>query len=76
MRVRFDDARARALLAPMGIAPAPLPSYFGRLIDFARAARWGRRPLDRAAAVELAGVSSDVRAPALRSPLGAAAMPA
>jgi long-chain acyl-CoA synthetase len=76
MRVRFDDARARALLAPMGIAPAPLPSYFGRLIEFARAARWGRRPLDRAAAVELAGVSSDVRAPALRPPLGAAAMPA
>jgi hypothetical protein len=76
MRLRFDDARSRALLEPMGIAPAPLGDYFGRIIEFARAARWGKRPLDRAAAVELAGASSDVRTPALRSSLGAAAMPA
>ena len=68
--------RSRALLEPMGIAPAPLGDYFGRIIEFARAARWGKRPLDRAAAVELAGASSDVRTPALRPSLGAAAMPA
>jgi long-chain acyl-CoA synthetase len=76
MRLRFDDARSRALLEPMGIAPAPLGDYFGRIIEFARAARWGKRPLDRAAAVELAAASPDVRTPALRSSLGAAAMPA
>jgi thioester reductase-like protein len=76
MRLRFDDARSRALLAPMGIAPARLDDYFGRIVEFARAARWGKRPLDRAAAAELAGTSSDVRTPVLRSPLGAAAMPA
>jgi thioester reductase-like protein len=76
MRLRFDDARSRALLAPMGIAPARLDDYFGRIIEFARAARWGKRPLDRAAAAELAGTSSDVSTPVLSPPLGAAAMPA
>ncbi len=76
MRLRFDDARSRALLEPMGIAPARLDDYFGRIVEFARAARWGKRPLDRAAAVELAGVSSDVRTPMLRPSLGAAAIPA
>jgi thioester reductase-like protein len=76
MRLRFDDARSRALLAPMGIAPARLDDYFGRIIEFARAARWGKRPLDRAAAAEMAGASSDVSTPVLSPPLGAAAMPA
>jgi long-chain acyl-CoA synthetase len=57
MRLRFDDARTRALLEPMGIAPPPLRDYYERLIDFARAARWGRRPLDRQAAADLAGTS-------------------
>jgi thioester reductase-like protein len=76
MRVRFDDARARALLDPMGITPAPLSSYFERIIEFAHAARWGRRPLDRAEAAEIAGTSADVR-PVLLSPSrGAAAVPA
>jgi thioester reductase-like protein len=76
MRMRFDDARSRALLGPMGIAPARLDDYFGRIIEFARHARWGKRPLDRAAAAELAGTSSHVRTPVLSPPLGAAAMPA
>jgi len=35
MRVRFDDRR-------LGPGP-PVESYFHRLIEFARAARWGRR---------------------------------
>jgi long-chain acyl-CoA synthetase len=73
MRVRFDDARARALLEPMGIAPTPLGEYFGRIIEFAREARWGKRPLGRAAAVELAG---DARSPVLSGPRGPAAVPA
>jgi thioester reductase-like protein len=77
MRLRFDDARTRALLEPMGIAPPPLRDYYERLIDFARAARWGRRPLDRQAAAELAGTTTDVRAPVmLTAGRGAAAMPA
>jgi thioester reductase-like protein len=76
MRLRFDDARSRSLLEPMGIAPAPLGDYFGRLIEFARAARWGRQPLDRAAAAELAGTSVDVRPVVLSPARGAAAVPA
>jgi len=75
MRQHFDVARSKALLEPMGIAPSPLPEYFGRLMEFARAARWGRRPLDRAEAAELVGVSLDVRAPALTPARGAAAAP-
>jgi thioester reductase-like protein len=75
MRVRFDDARSRALLAPLGIAPSPLPDYFERLLEFARAARWGRRPLGRAEAAALVG-TADVRAPALTPARGAAAVPA
>jgi thioester reductase-like protein len=53
MRVRYDDARARAILAPRGITPAPLSSYFGRLMDYAQAARWGRRPVARPRASRL-----------------------
>ena len=75
MRQHFDSARSTALLEPLGVAPSPLPEYFGRLMEFARAARWGRRPLDRAEAAELVGVSLDVRAPALSSPRRAAAAP-
>jgi thioester reductase-like protein len=75
MRQHFDDARSRALLAPLGIAVSPLPEYFGRLLEFARAARWGRRPLDRGEAAELVGVSLDVRAPALTPARAGAAAP-
>jgi long-chain acyl-CoA synthetase len=77
MRVRFDDARARALLEPMGIEPAPLDAYFERIMEFANAARWGRRPLHRGEAAELAGTSADVRVPVVLSPArGPAAVPA
>jgi long-chain acyl-CoA synthetase len=63
MRVRFDDARARSLLEPLGIAPPPLREYFDRLVDFAEAARWGRRPLGRAGATA-ASPATDARRPA------------
>jgi thioester reductase-like protein len=53
MRVRFDDARARAILEPRGITPAPLRSYFDRLMDYAQAARWGRREVARTRARSL-----------------------
>ncbi len=50
MRVRFDDRRSRARLEPAGIrAPRP-ESYFERLLDFAVAARWGKRRVSRAEA--------------------------
>lgn len=48
MRVRYDDSRTRAALGP-AIAPAPLPDYFDRLVDYALLADWGRRPLTRSA---------------------------
>jgi long-chain acyl-CoA synthetase len=47
MRVRFDDARSRARLAPRGITVPPLDRYIDRLIAFATAADWGRRQLPR-----------------------------
>ena len=48
MRGRFDNGSARAALSPRGIAPPPrLPAYFERLMRFARAAKWGRRPIAR-----------------------------
>lgn len=47
LRVRHDTTRAQAALADSGIAPPPLPDYFERLVDFAHAARWGRRTLSR-----------------------------
>jgi len=54
MRLRFDDARARAILEPRGISSPPLRAYFDRLIDYAVAARWGRTEIGRAAARRLA----------------------
>jgi long-chain acyl-CoA synthetase len=42
MGVRYDNARAREALQDHRIEAPPLPSYFGRLIDYAEAAAWGR----------------------------------
>jgi long-chain acyl-CoA synthetase len=52
VHARFDDARARAVLAPAGIAPGRIADYFDALVDYAQRARWGRAPLSRAAARE------------------------
>ena len=49
-RVRYDDRRCRVALRGSGIAPPPLRSYFDRLVEFAVAAEWGRRPISRAEA--------------------------
>jgi long-chain acyl-CoA synthetase len=51
-RARYDDRRSRVALSPEGIAPAPLRTYFDRLVEFAIAAEWGRRPIARALAGE------------------------
>jgi thioester reductase-like protein len=47
MEIVFDDSRARALLEPAGIRPPRLADYFGRLIDYAEAVRWGKRSMKR-----------------------------
>lgn len=41
VKTRFDDTRARAL----GLQAPHLPDYFDRLMEFARAARWGKRSI-------------------------------
>ncbi|MGH2904102.1 MAG: SDR family oxidoreductase [Solirubrobacteraceae bacterium] len=50
MRVRYDDRRSRVALCGTGIGPTPLRTYFDRLVEFALAAEWGRRPITRAGA--------------------------
>ena len=47
MRVVFDDTRARAVLGPAGITAPVLRDYFGRLMEYAEAARWGKRSMTR-----------------------------
>jgi thioester reductase-like protein len=42
MRVHYDTANARAGLDGTGVRVPLLPDYFGRLMDFAVAAEWGR----------------------------------
>ena len=62
MRVRYDDAAARAALGP-ALQPAPLKEYFDLLVDYALVAHWGRRPVARADA----GGARNSRARAPRS---------
>ncbi|MGH2945987.1 MAG: SDR family oxidoreductase [Solirubrobacteraceae bacterium] len=52
MEVVFDDTRARAALGPAGIRPPRLADYFGTLIDYAEATRWGKRQMTREEARE------------------------
>ncbi len=53
MKVRYDDTDTRATLAPRNIEAPPLSSYFGRLMDFAQEANWGRDPVARHEATRL-----------------------
>jgi thioester reductase-like protein len=46
----LDDARARVLLGPLGLAAPPLRDYFATLIEYAERARWGKRQITREAA--------------------------
>jgi long-chain acyl-CoA synthetase len=71
LRVRHDTSRARAALAPAGIAPPALPDYFDRLVDFAQAARWGRRQLSRVDAVRAVQRGAVAAPPAQLHRLGA-----
>jgi thioester reductase-like protein len=75
MKVLFDDRRSRVALRATGIRPTPLRRYFDRLVDFALAAEWGRRPMPRAHTVEgatprLAGPPAHVPAHSARSGVG------
>jgi thioester reductase-like protein len=47
-RTRYDNRRARVALRTAGIGTTPLREYFDRLVEFALAADWGRRPIPRA----------------------------
>jgi len=44
-RARFDTQNARRGLEPLGIYPPAVRDYFERLIDYAVATDWGRRPV-------------------------------
>ena len=54
IEARLDDARAQAILGPLGIAPMPLPDYFTRILDYAERSNWGKRQLTRQAAAAAA----------------------
>jgi hypothetical protein len=54
IRARYDNARARAALAP-AIAPAPLPEYFDALVDYALRAGWGATSPARVASAAAPG---------------------
>jgi thioester reductase-like protein len=55
MAVVYDDRRSRVALRAAGIKPPPLRHYFNRLIEFALAAEWGRRPISRVTATRHTG---------------------
>ena len=50
----LDDTRARELLGPLGLVAPPLRDYFGKLIEYAERARWGKRAITRQAAAAAA----------------------
>jgi thioester reductase-like protein len=49
MALVYDDRRSRVALRGTDIRPTPLRDYFDRLVDFALASEWGRRPMPRRA---------------------------
>jgi thioester reductase-like protein len=50
MDVSYSNERSRGRLDQAGIQVPPIESYFGRLLDYATRAGWGRAPLSRAEA--------------------------
>lgn len=50
VETKFDDARSRALLEPLGIQASQLRDYLDRLLDFAVRCRWGKQAVSRAGA--------------------------
>jgi thioester reductase-like protein len=62
VRCSFDRARARPIIERAGIAEPDPRGYLGRLIDYAHASHWGKRPMSREAAMEPARFA-DVQLP-------------
>ena len=58
MDVTYRNEEARGRLEPAGIRVPPIEAYFDRLLDFAQAAEWGRRPVTRAQAAGLAAAAA------------------
>jgi thioester reductase-like protein len=48
LQVSYETTRTARRLGPFGLRPTPLPAYFDRLVDYALATRWGKRPRTRA----------------------------
>jgi thioester reductase-like protein len=53
VRCSFDDARMRPILERSGIERPRPRDYLGRLISYAHATSWGKRPVSRQAATDL-----------------------
>jgi len=51
VRCRFTDVCAAAVLERAGVEKPSPADYLGRLIDYARATGWGKRPMTREAAL-------------------------
>ena len=59
--VVYSDERSRGRLGRSGIAPGAVEGYFGRLIDFAQRARWGRAAISRERARAMSSGCGDGR---------------
>jgi hypothetical protein len=64
MHQEFDATNARRVLEPQGIRAPRVAEYFGRLMDFAVEADWGKRSITRSEARAEAGVEETDAAPA------------
>lgn len=51
MRVRYQRDRAAERLDGVGLKPPPITAYYDRLLSYATASDWGRRPVPRHALV-------------------------
>jgi long-chain acyl-CoA synthetase len=58
MDVTYESDQTRRRLEPAGVAVPPVDSYFDRLVDFAIASDWGRKPLTRAEAAQRVPVAA------------------
>jgi thioester reductase-like protein len=58
MKVRFENRRTTARLRRAGLEAPAVDGYLDRLLDFAVASRWGRKPLSRVEAGQRATVGS------------------
>jgi thioester reductase-like protein len=58
--LRFDDRGARELLDPLAVRATPISECFDTLMDFAEAARWGRKPIARSRATRPAQPAASI----------------